>query len=156
MTEELDESTTSSSPARPAAPRTISRRAVGLGAVWTVPVILTATAAPAAAASVAPAPPVGPVLGTPGLTANKVAAAKRIDFTLRLSNTGTAQGQVDVLSLTSTGGGTPQGVPTSVMVPAGHSVDVDVSWDYGGNNGTADYTITYRMSGTTGTVGIRA
>ncbi len=156
MSEELEEFTAVSSSA-PSAPRRISRRAVGLGAVWSVPVILTAVAAPAAAASVPPETPQGaPVLGTPGLTANKVAAAKRIDFMLRLKNTGTAQGQVDVLSLTSTGGGTAQGVPTSVMVPAGGTVDVPLSWDYGNNNGTADYTITYKMSGTTSTVGIRA
>jgi hypothetical protein len=153
MTHELEESAGNPRPA-PVVPRHLSRRTIGLGAVWSVPVILTAVAAPAAAASVA-VPPETPQVGTPTHTANKVAAAKRVDFTLTFSNTGTGAGTVELLSLTSSGGGSSQGVPQTVIVAPANSTVVSFSWNYTGNTGTADYTITYRASGTTGVVTIR-
>jgi hypothetical protein len=143
MNEQLDASMA-------AARRPISRRAVGLGAAWSVPLILTAVAAPAAAASNT-APP--PVIGVQR-TADKVASAKRVDFTLTFSNPGGSPVTVDVLSISSTGGGAPApgGIPTSVIVPNGGTASVSFSWNYGNNAATATYTITYRVSGVIHTV----
>src|SRR5690242_6199223 len=129
MSEQLEDFAAGAGPV-PRVTRPISRRAVGIGAVWSVPVILTAVAAPAAAASVTPK-------GTPAVggkvTADKVAAqqfgTKHVDFTLTLTNTGTAAGTTQVLSLVSDGiQGTVQGVPTTVVVAAGGSVTVHFSY----------------------------
>jgi hypothetical protein len=135
--------------------RPISRRAVGLGAVWSVPVILTAVAAPAAAASVAPQPKVS---GT--VTAEKVAAdkfgTKHVNFALTLTNTGTGAGTVQVLSVVSDASqGTQQGLPMTVIVPVGGSTVVNFSYGYTGNAATATYTVTYVVSGVTSTVSIK-
>ena len=124
----------------------VSRRTVALGAAWSVPVIVLATAAPAAAAS-------GPVpVVNASVVADKNAAdkfgTKTMDFVLTLTNTGTAAGSVAVLSVTSDATtGTMAGLPTTVTVPVGGSVPVDFSYTYSGNAGTATYTISYRTDG---------
>lgn len=124
----------------------VSRRTVALGAAWSVPVIVLATAAPAAAASGG-----APVVAATVL-ADKVAAhkfdTKTVNFTMTLTNTGTAAGSVEVLSVTSDATtGTTVGVPTTTIVPVGSSVPVSFSYTYEGNAGTATYTISYRTGG---------
>lgn len=138
--------------------RTISRRTVA-GAIWTVPVIITAVAAPASAASVVVPPATTPSV-TATVTATKVAAqqfgTKHVDFVLTLANSGNGAGTVEVLSVASDGvQGTQQGLPTTVVVPAGHSTIVNFSYDYNGNAGTASYTVSYRVSGIISTVSYR-
>jgi hypothetical protein len=127
--------------------RTISRRAVGLGAAWSVPVILVAVAAPAAAAS--------QDLST-ALTGALVALRdpsgkfgnKHIEFTLTLTNASAGATTVEVLSVSSDGGpGITHGLPTTVVVPAGGSQVVTFSFDISGNAGKATYTASYRVSG---------
>ena len=124
----------------------VNRRTVALGAAWSVPVIILATAAPAAAASGAV-----PVVNAT-VVADKVAAdkfgTKTMNFVMTLTNTGTAAGSVEVLSVTSDATtGTSLGVPTTVTVPVGSSVPVSFSYTYEGNAGTATYTISYRTGG---------
>ncbi|NYG07548.1 hypothetical protein BJ986_002035 [Phycicoccus badiiscoriae] len=138
----MDEQGSSRDGARPL----LSRRSVALGAAWSVPVILLATAAPAAAAS-----GVAPVIGA-RLVADKQPAnqfgQKAMDFVMTLTNTGNAAGSVQVLSVTSSATtGSTVGVPTTVTVPAGDKVDVSFSYIYTGNAGTATYTVSYRTDG---------
>ena len=134
--------------------RPISRRAMGLGAVWSVPVILTAVAAPAAAASVAPA---AKVAGS--VTAEKVAAdkfgTKHVNFALTLTNTGTAPGTAHILSVVSDGSTGNSTLPMTVVVPAGNSIVANFTYGYSSTAATANYTITFEVSGVTSTVGIR-
>jgi hypothetical protein len=127
---------------------------VGLGAAWSVPVIMVAVAAPAAAASQSTDPKVSATV-----TADKQASgkfgAKHVVFTLTLRNTGTAAAIVEVLSVSSNGiQGTQSGLPTTVVVPVGGSTVVTFAYDYTGNAGTATYTISYRVSGVVSTTSI--
>jgi hypothetical protein len=154
MKEELDD-VAGASDLSGVAKRPISRRAVGLGAVWSVPVILTAVAAPAAAASVAPD---AKVAGT--VTADKVAAdqfgTKHVNFVLTRTNTGAAAGTAHILSVASDGiQGTQKALPMTVVVPVGSDTVVNFSYEYVGNAATANYTITYEVSGVTSTISIR-
>lgn len=124
----------------------VSRRTVALGAAWSVPVIVLATAAPAAAAS-----GLAPVIGA-SLEANKQPAnqfgQKTMDFVMTLTNTGKAAGTVQVLSVTSSATtGSTNGLPTTVTVPVSGSVPVSFSYVYSGNAGTATYTVSYRTDG---------
>ena len=124
----------------------VKRRTVALGAAWSVPVIVLATAAPAAAAS-GDAPVVNATVVADKEPANQF-GTKKVNFTMTLTNTGTGAGSVEVLSVTSSATtGTTTGVPTTVTVPVGGSVPVTFSYTYEGNAGTATYTISYRVGG---------
>jgi len=121
----------------------VSRRTVALGAAWSVPVIVLATAAPAAAAS-GNAPAVAASVVADKDPANQF-GTKKMNFVLTLTNSGSAAGSVQVLSVTSDATtGSAVGVPTTVSVPVGGSVPVSFSYTYSGNAGTATYTISYR------------
>jgi hypothetical protein len=131
--------------------RLVSRRAVNIGAAWSVPVILTAVAAPTASAS--PNPERADLVVT-GSSADKQPAdkfdVKYIVFTLTVTNSGTTAGVVQLLTLTSTGIiGTAEGVPNTVTIAPGTSQDLTVKWRYTGNAATETYTITYTLDGVT-------
>lgn len=128
--------------------REINRRTIAKGVAWTVPVVIVATAAPAAAASPTPAPKIG----TPTVTSNKVGAvgAKRNEFTVSFTNSGTAQGRVEVLTMSSSGAGTyVSGLPQVLVVGAAASATTTtITWSYGTEPPKgATFTFNYKVDG---------
>ena len=130
-----------------AAAAEISRRTVNRGMAWSVPVIVGAFAAPMASGSSSAQ------IGTPTVTFIKEGGKdlKHIDFTLTFSNSGSVQGKVEVLSVSSTGDGAyGSGLPQVLVVGANASVATSVVvWNYGSLPKAATYTFIYRVDGGT-------
>ena len=132
--------------------RLVSRRAVNIGAAWSVPVILTAVAAPTASASPAGTndPPGTAVLSA--LVADKgedTAGNRRVTLYLSFANvTGTNQVRV-----TAVGGGytwTP--MPTPMVAVTSDSTVPFVITRPGTDNSALKLDITYEVNGVASTI----
>ena len=127
----------------------VSRRAVNIGAAWSVPVILTAVAAPTASASPNPVDPGTPqaTLGT--ATAHKgqaVSGNRQVSFALafvNISGTNTVQ-------ITNVTGYTWTPLPTSeVTVDAAHPTASFLLTRPGTDNSNLTVTVSYTVNGGT-------
>ncbi|MDF2144147.1 hypothetical protein [Knoellia sp. p5-6-4] len=134
----------------------LDRRTVNRAMAWSVPVVMAAVAAPAAAGSGYAQ------IGQPTVTATKTGGPTgKVEFVLTFSNTGTGQGTVQVLTVTSSarndeGGVYLAGLPqTSVVGAGGSAATGPITWDYQGKTPkAATYTFTYTVDEgrTTGSV----
>lgn len=121
----------------------VSRRAVAIGAAWTVPVIITAVAAPSASASVLPA------LSATG-TLTKVKAS---DYTLRLLFTPPA-GSSEIITITSVVAASGNPPSTFDEVPQSQTQTVTTASPYAvfslsrnGDNKSVTALVTYQVNG---------
>ena len=119
----------------------LSRRTVAIGAAWSVPVIIAATAAPAAAASVVPAEVgTGTLVHTTGS-----------NYTLTLFFNLPA-GSSEVVTITSVVAGTGQTLSTFGTVPQSQTVttnapDAIYSLTRNGQNSSTTAVVTYTVDG---------
>jgi hypothetical protein len=127
----------------------VSRRTVALGAAWSVPVIIMATAAPAAAGSGVN----NAVLATStGEKGEAVGANREVTFVLSF---GAIQGTNSVAITSIDGGGPWTGLPTATAtVDAAHpSVPFSLTRP-DTNNSTLTVVVTYTVNGVAHTVSV--
>jgi hypothetical protein len=124
----------------------VSRRSVALGAAWSVPVVMVATAAPAAAAS---AGADGRATGTGSMVKG---TAQNYTLTLPFILTGAAGSEVTV-TITSVTTETQSGtvpftvVPQTVTLTVGGQTSAIYALLRGGNNSGPTVTVQYSVNG---------
>jgi hypothetical protein len=119
----------------------VNRRTVAIGAVWSVPVIIAATAAPAAAASVVPA-----LSPTRTLTKTKGSSYK-----LELQFPATLSGVITIVSVVATEGNPPStfdlAPPSQTQTVGATSSTAVFTLSRNGNNKSITALVTYQVNG---------
>ena len=119
----------------------VNRRTIALGAAWSVPVIVMATAAPAAAAS-------GDVVTSGGGTGTRIVADKEVDF--KLTFTSNVATTVSILSVTPDDTWTevtPTAGPLPVVLSVAPGTAVYSFRLKRSNNAVGSYIVNYSVAG---------
>ena len=128
----------------------VNRRTVALGAAWSVPVIVLATAAPAAAASGDDRSAVlATVLGEKG---EAVGANRQVRFTLSFGSTVVGSNSVKIISID--GGGPWAVLPTAAATVDPTTPDAVFMLTRPDNNASLDVVVHYTVNGVESTVDV--